>query len=78
MLDCKQVRAELSNYLDGEVSAEVKAAVDDHLSRCRCCAVMFDTTRKTLTIVTEAGVFTIPAEVSQRLHARLQQVYAAP
>lgn len=76
MLDCKQVRAELSNYLDADVSAEVRAAVDDHLARCGCCKVIFDTLKKTLTIVGDTDIFAIPLEVSARLHAKLYEVCA--
>jgi len=77
MLDCKQVRAELSNYLDEEVSLEVKAAVEDHLARCGCCKVIFDTLKKTLTIVGDTDIFAIPLEVSTRLHAKLHEVCTA-
>ncbi len=72
MLDCKQVLAELSNYLDEEVSLELKAALEEHLSRCYRCSLVFDTTRKTLKIVSEAGPFELPLEASARLYTRLQ------
>ena len=76
MLDCKQVLAELSNYLDDEVSPELKRALEQHLAMCHRCSLIFDTTRKTLKIVTEAGPFEIPLEVSARLYTRLQGLLA--
>jgi anti-sigma factor (TIGR02949 family) len=72
MLDCKQVLAELSNYLDGEVSPELKRALEQHLAACHRCSLIFDTTRKTLKIVTDVGPLEVPLEVSARLYARLQ------
>jgi predicted anti-sigma-YlaC factor YlaD len=72
MLNCKEVLAELSNYLDEEVSPELKAALEEHLSRCYRCSLVYDTTRKMLTIVTEAGPFELPLEASARLYTRLQ------
>ncbi len=76
MLDCKQVLAELSNYLDAEVSPEVKQAVEQHLAKCHRCSLVYDTTRKTLKIVTEVGPFEIPLGVSTSLHKRLQELLA--
>jgi predicted anti-sigma-YlaC factor YlaD len=77
-MDCEQARKELSNYLEGEVTAEVREAIDRHLAHCRCCRVIFDTTRRTLRIVSDAGPFEIPLEASARLRARLAELYSAP
>lgn len=77
MLDCRQVLAELSNYLDDEVTLELARAIEKHLARCHRCWVVYDTTRKTLAIVTEALPTGAPLPVSERLHARLRQLYAA-
>ncbi len=77
MLDCRQVLAELSNYVDDEVTLELKRAVEEHLARCRRCWVVYDTTRKTLAIVVENRPPATPLAVSERLHARLRQLFAA-
>lgn len=76
MLDCRQVLFELSNYLDDEVTLELARAITEHLSRCHRCWVLYDTTRKTLEIVAENRPQAAPLAVSQRLHTRLQQLFA--
>ncbi len=76
MLECKHVLAELSNYLDGEVCPELKRAIEEHLASCHRCTVIYDTTRKTLKIVTDVGPFELPVAVSARLHARLRELLA--
>ncbi len=76
MLDCRQVLAELSNYLDGEVLPEVKQALEQHLAKCHRCALVYDTTRRTLKIVTESGPFEIPLDFSSRLQARVRALLA--
>ena len=77
MLDCRQVLAELSNYVDDEVSQELKQAIEEHLARCGRCWVVFDTTKKTLTIVSEQMPSATPRAVGERLRARLRESYAA-
>ncbi len=76
MLDCRQVLAELSNYMDDEVTLELKHAIEEHLARCGRCSVVYDTTRRTLKIVSESLPQAAPFAVSERLHARLRQLFA--
>ncbi len=71
MVSCDDVRAELSNLLDDEVPTEVRAALAHHLAECRTCQVLYDSTRKTIRIVTDAGAWELPPEVSDRLTARI-------
>ncbi len=76
MLDCRQVLDELSNYLDDEVTLELARAIEKHLARCHRCWVVYDTSRKTLAIVAENRASKTPVAVSERLHARLRQLFA--
>lgn len=76
MIDCSQIIAQLSDYLDGEVSPETRQMVKNHLAKCHRCALVYSTTRQTLRIVTECGAFALPAGVGTRLHARLKDVLA--
>jgi hypothetical protein len=49
--------AEIGNYLDGEVAAEVRQQLEQHLSHCATCQVVVDSSRKTIQIVTDSGSF---------------------
>jgi predicted anti-sigma-YlaC factor YlaD len=73
-MDCKDVLENLSCYLDGEGSAELRAALEEHISRCRRCRVVFDTTGRMLKIVTDTAPFVVPLSVSARLYTRLEKV----
>ena len=73
-MECKDVLANLSCYIDGEGSDELRQALEEHISRCRRCRVVFDSTRKMLKIVTDADPFEIPLAVSARLYTRLEKV----
>ena len=75
MFDCNEVLAELSNYLDDEVSLELSRAIAQHLVRCHRCWVIYNTTSRTLEIVSDALPPAAPLAVSERLRARLRQLY---
>lgn len=76
MMDCKEVLASLSNYVDGEVSSELRTALEEHIAKCRRCRVVFDTTGKALKIVLDVEPFEVPLAVSARLYARLEKILA--
>ena len=67
MLSCKEVLDELAADLEGEVSAELRELIQKHLAHCRSCTVIYDSTRKTLQIVTDSDCFDLPDETAQRL-----------
>jgi len=73
-MDCKDVLSNLSCYIDGEGSQELRQALEEHISRCRRCRVVFDSTGKMLKIVTDADPFEVPLSVSARLYSRLETV----
>ena len=73
-MDCREVLANLSDYFDGETSSQLRAALEEHISRCRRCRVIFDTTGRMLKIVADAEPFEVPLSVSARLYTRLEQV----
>ncbi len=73
-MDCKDVLANLSCYIDGEGTAELRTALEDHISRCRRCRVVFDTTGRMLKIVTDGEPLEVPLAVSARLYTRLEKV----
>ena len=74
MLSCEEVLANLSNYFDDECSAELRAHLEDHISKCRRCRVVFDSTGKMLKILVDVEPFEVPLAVSARLYSRLQEV----
>ena len=73
MFSCEDVRSALAGYLDDEVSADLRREVEQHLAACRTCQVLYDTTRKTLRIVTNAGSFDVPEAASAQLVERIMK-----
>jgi anti-sigma factor RsiW len=67
VLSCRDFLAELSGYLDGDVTASLRADLEAHLAECATCQVIYDSTRKTIRIVTDVGSIEVPREISERI-----------
>ena len=71
MITCQEFFAEFADYLENQVSREVREELELHLSQCRACQVLCDSTRKTVKIVTESRSFELPQSVSAPLIDRV-------
>ena len=63
MITCDEFFAEFADYLENQVSPEVRQELELHLSQCRACHVLYDSTRKTIKIVSESDSFELPQDV---------------
>ncbi|MGH9756257.1 MAG: anti-sigma factor family protein [Candidatus Acidiferrales bacterium] len=75
-MHCEKVVENMSCYLDGDGSGELRRALDDHVSGCRRCRTIFDTTRQTIEITRVTQPFEVPLGASARLYARLEPLLA--
>ena len=73
MVSCEHVLEQLSEFIDGEIGAGLRAEIEAHLKMCRKCAVLHDSLRKVLIIVADERTFEIPVGYSERLHAFIDQ-----
>ena len=76
MVSCKTIIANLSAYLDGDATFEMRQRIEKHLRRCHRCTADYDITRKMLVITGDERVFEVPAGFGERLHAFLDKVIA--
>jgi predicted anti-sigma-YlaC factor YlaD len=72
-LHCKHVWAQVSEYIDGSVTAEMRQAIERHLANCRHCSAVYDSTRNILMLAGDERTFEIPIGFGERLHLRLQE-----
>jgi Putative zinc-finger len=63
MITCEEFFAEFADYLENQVSTEVRQELELHLSQCRACHVLYDSSRKTIKIVSESNSFELPQKV---------------
>jgi len=75
-VDCTEVMEQLSEYLDADVQAELRKAVDEHLHACHDCSYYVDTVRKTVVLYQAELWIEVPMKATARLHAALAAEYS--
>ena len=71
MISCADFMAAIGDYLEGDVAAEVRAQLEVHLSHCSTCQVVYDSARKTITVLTDSGSFDLPESASKPITEKI-------
>jgi len=71
VISCQDFITELGNLLDDDLAVEVRESLQAHLAHCQSCQVLYDSTRKTLRIVTESGSFEYPEPIAEPLVTKI-------
>ncbi len=77
MLTCKDFLRELSEFLDENIDAEIRAKLERHMTECPNCWVIADTTRRTIKIYKGMDPNPIPKDVEERLMQALERKMAS-
>ena len=75
-LNCKHIWRELSNYLDGDVSSELRQEIEAHVAQCRHCAALLDSTHNVIVLIADERTLELPVGFSARLRTRLERELA--
>jgi len=73
MISCHDFITELGNLLDDDVAAEIRTQLETHLAHCKTCQVLYDSTRKTLRIITDSGSFEYPEPIAEPLVNKIME-----
>ena len=63
-ISCAEVWREISNYLEDEVSADLRTRMDEHFKGCKRCTAVLVGTRNVVRLVGDASVFDLLTTVS--------------
>jgi len=77
LLTCKDFLRELSDFLDENLDAGVRANLEEHMTECPNCWVVADTTRKTIKIYKGMDPYPVPKDVEERLMQALERKMAS-
>jgi len=70
--NCQALLGSLSEYIDGELPANLCEEIEKHLEGCDNCRVVLNTTKRTIDLVQiPVDEETVPADVRERLFLRL-------
>jgi len=75
---CREVLNLLSDYVDGELAAETREALDRHLGACPPCERFLRTFRATRDVCRESLAEEMPEELRNRLRAFLRENIRRP
>ena len=71
---CKDVLANISGYLDGELDATDCEAIEQHCQHCPSCTAIVSGLRETVGLCRQAGAVPLPDAVRQRARERVRQL----
>jgi hypothetical protein len=72
-ISCLEVWREISNYIDGDIDAELRARMEAHFKVCAHCNAVLDGTRNVVKLVGDGVVYQLPEGFSQRLYNRIKE-----
>jgi len=73
VVNCEHVWKEISNYLDDDMDAATRAAMEAHFKECKHCMAVLSGTRNVVELYGDDRLFELPAGFSRRLQRRLAQ-----
>jgi len=71
-ISCLEVWREISNYVDEEVTPDLKARMEAHFKTCAHCTAVLDGTRNVVKLVGDGVEYHMPDGFSSRLRERIK------
>jgi hypothetical protein len=64
---CSEFLAQLDDLIDNDVTAALRADLEEHLRGCEHCVITLSTTRKTIEIYRKHELYPLPNDMRERL-----------
>jgi predicted anti-sigma-YlaC factor YlaD len=71
-ISCVEVWREISNYLEEDVSGELRARIEAHLKVCSHCTAVLDEMRNVVGLVADGRLIQMPEGFNKRLHKKIE------
>ena len=78
VVNCEQVWREISNYLEGEVSPDLRAAMEAHFHDCKHCTAVLDGTRNVIHLYGDDRFAATACRLYRGLAKQVHGIYAQP
>lgn len=70
-VSCREVLREISNYIESDLDAGLRAMLERHFAECRHCTAVLNGARNVIVLSGDDRSFTLPPGFSQRLQKKL-------
>lgn len=70
-ISCVEVWKEISNYVDREISPELRERMEAHFKGCAHCRAVFEGTQDVVKLVGDGRIFQLPEGFGKRLYKKL-------
>ena len=70
-IDCRHVWNEITSYMEGDLTPEMRDRITHHLQGCKHCTAIYDGTRNVVRLLGDEKAIELPQGFSQRLYQRL-------
>ena len=71
-ISCIEVWREISNYIDGDISPELRERMEAHLAHCAHCSAVLGGTRNVVALIADGRLFRMPEGLNKRLYNKIQ------
>jgi Putative zinc-finger len=71
-ISCLEVWREISNYVDDNVDAKLRARMEAHFKACAHCTAVLDGTKNVVKLVGDGVEYQVPNGFSQRLYNKIK------
>jgi hypothetical protein len=72
-ISCVEVWREISDYLGGEISAELRNRMQAHFEVCKHCTAVLDGMRNVVGLVGDGRLFQTPEGFNKRLYKKIEE-----
>ena len=72
-ISCGEVWKEISNYIDNDVSPDLRARVEAHFKKCAHCSAILDGTRNIVRLIGDGVEYPLPAGFGKRLYDKIKE-----
>jgi anti-sigma factor (TIGR02949 family) len=71
-ISCLEVWREISNFVDGELDAELRTRMEAHFKVCAHCKAIYDGTKNVIKLVGDGVEYQMPEGFSKRLYDKIK------
>ena len=70
-ISCSELRRELANDMEDDVSQELKVRIEQHFLACEGCFATYDSLREIIRLINGTEIIELPEGFSARLYHRI-------